>query len=89
MPNTDTPETAKCRGCRRVLIGKPYHMGGPAFIPGPKHEQAKVNFYGGYVCSQDCDRRASLELEGTMPGHPYDQRTLNGPAAEHLRRNWA
>jgi hypothetical protein len=81
-------DTAVCRGCRRVLSGKPYHMGGDAYVPGPKLERAKVNFYGGYVCSPDCDRRASLELERTMPGHSWDQARLSGPAATHFERNW-
>lgn len=82
-------EPAKCRGCGRVLIGKPYYMGGPAFIPGPKHEQAKVNHYGGYVCSEACDRRASLELEQSMPGHHWSQSRLSVFAADSLRQNWS
>lgn len=82
-------ETAKCRGCGRVLLGKPYYMGGAAFIPGPKREQAKINFYGGFVCSEACDRRASLELERTMPGHGFDQTRLSSFAADSLRRNWS
>lgn len=84
----EATESAKCRGCGRKLIGKPYHMGGGAYLPGPKMEPARVNFYGGYVCSEDCDRRASLALERTMPGHSWDQARLTGPAADSLRRNW-
>jgi hypothetical protein len=30
-------------------------------------ERAKVNFYGGYVCSDICDKRASYDLEESMP----------------------
>lgn len=82
-------EPATCRGCGKVLIGKPYHMGGSAYLPGSKMEPARVNFYGGFVCSENCDRRASLELERTMPGHSYDQSRLSSFAADSLRRNWA
>jgi hypothetical protein len=84
----DTTPSATCRGCGRTLVGKPYYMGGSAYVPGHKLEPARVNFYGGFVCSEDCDRSASLELERTMPGHGWDQARLTGPAADHLRRNW-
>lgn len=79
--------TATCRGCGRKLIGKPYYMGGGAILPGPKMEPARVNVYGGYVCSEDCDRRASLDMEQSMPGHGGQTR-LSSYAAESLRKNW-
>ena len=58
---------AVCRCCGRELIGKAYQLGGSAYLPGPKMERAKVNFYGGYVCSDICDKRASYDLEESMP----------------------
>lgn len=87
MGTIETEESATCRGCGRVLIGKPYYMGGPAYVPGPKREAAKVNFYGGFVCSENCDRRASLALEQTMPGHGGQQR-LGQLAQASLTANW-
>lgn len=81
-------ETAVCRGCRKVLRGKPYHMGGSAYDP-RTGERCRVNFYGGFVCSEDCDRRASLALEQTMPGHGYTQTSIGCYAAESLKQNWS
>lgn len=86
-------EQATCRGCGRLLDGEAYCYGGRAFIPlaagerGPRKE-AKANFYGGFVCTQGCDHRASLELERSMPGHDGRQMRLNDPAQRHLERNW-
>lgn len=80
-------EQAKCRHCRKPLLGKPYYMGGPAFIP-ETNEQAKVNYYGGFVCSQRCDYNASLSLEQSMPGHGSEQKTLGTFAATHHKNNW-
>jgi hypothetical protein len=78
---------AVCRGCNKTLDGKPYYMGHPAYHPVTK-EQCKVNFYGGFVCSESCDRNASLELERTMPGHTGAQSSLSSPAQDHLKKNW-
>lgn len=66
-------EVATCRGCGKELKGKPYYMGGTAYHP-RTNERCKVNFYGGFVCSDKCDKRASYELEASMPGNrmpPY------------------
>lgn len=79
-------ETAVCRGCGKKLNGKPYYMGGAAYHPETK-EQCPVNQYGGYVCSYNCDKRASEELEGTMPGHSRGSR-LSVYAHQSLSRNW-
>lgn len=86
-------ERATCRGCNRVLIGRNYFFGGQAYIPranGAAGENARVNYFGGWVCSRECDYRSSLELEGSMPGH-QGQRTLspNSPAARSIERNWS
>lgn len=89
-----TDDTPVCRGCGRHLEGSPYFKGGRAFVPAPegapswKREPAKKNHFGGWVCSYDCDRRASLEQERSMPGHDWEQRTLSCYAADALRRNW-
>jgi hypothetical protein len=80
-------EKATCRGCGKVLKGKPYYMGGGAYDL-KTGVQCKVNFYGGYVCSKDCDISASLELERTMPGHSYSQTSLSSSALRSLKNNW-
>lgn len=73
---------AKCRGCGMVGSGLNYCLGGLAFDP-RDGEQWKSNFYGGYVCGEGCDYRASLALEQTMPGH-YGQKTgLSMQALSH------
>lgn len=62
-------ETAVCRGCGRELDGKPYHMGGSAYVPGTKTRsrphgvRALSHFYGGYVCSPGCNRRVFSEMQ--------------------------
>lgn len=80
-------EHAVCRGCGMVLRGKPYGAGGAAYHP-QTGERCPANFYGGYVCSEACDRCASLELERSMPGHGPGQQTLGCYAQDRLRRNW-
>lgn len=81
-------ETAECRGCRQTLRGRPYWYGESAYHP-ITGKRAKINHYGGFVCSESCDRRASLELESDMPGHSYGQTRLSCYAADSLSRNWA
>jgi hypothetical protein len=80
-------EVAICRGCGKPLIGKPYYMGGHAYIPGTM-ERAKVNFYGGFVCSKTCDINAALELERSMPGHGASQKSPLGATMRHINSNW-
>lgn len=77
-------DKAYCRGCNRTLDGDDYCYGGRAYIPhenpnktGPRNE-AKSCHYGGFVCSERCDRRACLDLEQTMPGHSIRQVRLVG-----------
>lgn len=79
--------TAVCRGCNRPLRGRPYHLGGAAYHP-ETGERCPSNFYGGFVCSETCDRRASLELDQTMPGH-QGQTKISSYAEERVRRSWA
>jgi hypothetical protein len=87
-----TEETAVCRGCGKQLVGPPYYMGkraGQSVYDPVTKEDAKVNFYGGYVCSEACDYRASLELEQSMPGHGYSQKSISGTTLAHHKQNWA
>lgn len=87
MSNT---ETAACRGCGKELNGPPYYKGRLAgqlvYDPVTKQE-AKINYYGGYVCSEACDYNASLELERSMPGH-IGQKRVGQEAERHIRNNW-
>lgn len=80
-------ETATCRGCGKTLLGNPYHMGGSAYDPVTR-ERARVNHYGGYVCSRSCDHRSSLRLEQSMPGHDSSQSRLGCFAQESFESNW-
>ena len=80
-------EVATCRGCGRVLRGKPYWAGGSAFVR-ETNEQAKVNHYGGYVCSRTCDFNAALHLEQTMPGHGIRQTRPLCYSGGELDRKW-
>ena len=78
--------TAECRGCGKVLRGTPYEYGGDAYDY-ETGEKAKVNHYGGYVCSESCDRKASINLESSMPGgKPF--RSLSQYAKDSIRANW-
>ena len=61
MHSSDTQ--AVCRGCGKVLRGKPYQYGGQAYII-ETGEAAKRNHYGGWVCSRDCDYKAAMEEMG-------------------------
>lgn len=85
--NEELPVKAVCRGCGKLLNGKPYYMGESAYDPITK-ERCKVNFYGGFVCSSVCDKEASLELERTMPGHTASQSSLSSSAHNHWVNNW-
>lgn len=84
---SEADEVAECRGCRCELRGKPYYMGGSAYRL-DNGKQAKVNHYGGFVCSPECDFRASLQLEQTMPGHDAQQHSLGCYARAAYERNW-
>jgi hypothetical protein len=84
MSNQDK---ATCRGCGKELIGKPYYMGGGAYMP-KTMEPCKVNFYGGYVCSEACDFNTSLAHERTMPGHTHSQASLSSFAQQDYNKNW-
>ncbi len=79
---------AVCRGCGLALKGKPYHEGGGAYHP-RTDERCKHNFYGGYVCSAQCDFRVSLTQEQSMPGHDHSQTRLSVFAQQSYNDNWS
>ena len=79
-------EVVQCRGCRRVLEGKPYYLGGRAYMP-ETGEEAKVNFYGGFVCSESCDRRTCIEMESNFPGAGIATRPGQLSGAK-IKSNW-
>lgn len=81
---TDTQ--AVCRGCGKHLNGSPYHKGGSAYNP-DTGDRVPSNHYGGWVCSESCDRRASMELESSFPGAGRSEH-LSCHAAAKLRDNW-
>lgn len=79
---------AECRGCGKSLRGKPYYMGGSAYLPlSEGGGQAKTNHYGGFVCSYSCDYRAALKLEASMPGHMGQER-LSTPLSTQIYDRW-
>ena len=82
-----TDKTAECRGCWRELDGEPYYKGGQAYHPITK-KRCPVNHYGGFVCSENCDFRASLRLEESMPGCTGQTR-LSPYAQQSLKDNWS
>ena len=51
----ETKQTAVCRGCGLRLLGKPYRFGGAAYHP-QTNEQCVVSYWGGFVCSDACER---------------------------------
>lgn len=79
---------AECRGCGKKLKGSPYYAGGTAFDP-DTGVYAKVCFYGGWVCSRDCDVRACLALERTMPGYSGNKKSPSMPAQAQISKNWS
>lgn len=79
-------EVACCRGCGKVLDGKAYCFGGSAYDPVTR-KAAKVNTYGGYVCSRSCDQKASLWQEQSMPGNGRQVR-LSSQTALEIKRRW-
>lgn len=84
----DAYQGAKCRKCGKQLRGKPYHMGGGALLPlEDGGGRAKVNHYGGYVCSYRCDYGAALDLEQSMPGH-MGQTRLSPPLSTKIFDRW-
>jgi hypothetical protein len=71
-----------------VLRGKPFYMGGDAYRP-DTGERCRKNHYGGYVCSEACDRGSSQRLEDSMPGAGRAGGRLSDFARQSLNRNWS
>ena len=82
---TDTQ--AVCRGCGKLLDGSPYWKGGTAYDPVTR-KSAKANHFGGWVCSESCDRRAHLEQERSMPGGPGPD-SLDPNTRRRIEAKWA
>lgn len=78
---------AKCRGCRRELVGKPYYTGGRAYHPDTK-ESVPTNFYGGFVCSEQCDINVCIDMSSNMPG-AGKARFLNSAESQSVNDNWS
>jgi len=90
MSEVRSEEYATCRGCGMQLDGKPYYMGGRAYVPeapGQKRREAKVNHYGGFVCSHACDYRASVRQVQSMPGCA-GATTPDCYAKQRIQANW-
>ena len=79
-------ETAKCRHCRKTLVGKSYHLGGSAY-DSETGERARVNYFGGYVCSRQCDEAECLRMLSSMPGAGPATR-LDSLTRESVDGNW-
>lgn len=77
-------ETTECRGCGTILNGKPYWKGYSYVYHPITKQQAKSNYYGGYVCSYACDYSVCLEMQNSMPGGGYIENLVH---PEYLR-NW-
>lgn len=78
---------AVCRGCGLELKGEAYHRGGSASHP-VTGKRCLTNHFGGYVCSEQCDRKVHLGLEESMPGHA-GQRSLDRRTSQQIAEKWA
>lgn len=79
-------ETAVCRGCGRKLIGKPFYRGGGARHP-KTGERCPSNYFGGYVCSETCDRKVLFDMHSSFPGAGVCK-TLPSEAEQSLIDHW-
>jgi hypothetical protein len=79
-------EETNCRYCGRSIIEKTNGAHRYAYI-GNSKELAKWNYYGGWVCTQYCDRNACLEMESSFPGAGRAT-TLSSGAASQVKINW-
>lgn len=87
MRETTTIDKATCRGCGLELIGKPFHLSdGTAYTPRTM-KRCPVNHYGGFVCSEQCDREVSAGMLRSMPGCG-DATGLDCYARKSLADNW-
>lgn len=65
--SAEEKDVATCRGCRRQLKGHDYRYGGSAYHP-ETGKRCPSNHFGGFVCSESCDRRVILSMLSSMPG---------------------
>ena len=80
-------EKAGCRNCGKIFIGKPYYKGGHAYDP-KTMERMPANFYGGFVCSRNCDVKVCLNMSSSMPGAGKAY-FLNSLERQHVEHNWS
>ena len=83
---TAAKEPARCRHCGKLLRGTAYMYGGHAYHP-DTGKQCPVNYYGGYVCSEHCDRQALFAMESSFPG-AGPCKSLTQGAQRKLTENW-
>lgn len=85
-------ETDECRYCKLILIGKPYYLGGVCAYfreySNNKRYEAKINWYGGFVCSRTCDEKACLAMQSSFPGVGLAT-IIDSNARRHIESNWA
>lgn len=71
-----------CRGCDRQM--ETTSEGTPLAQDG---NRAPRNYFGGYVCSHQCDRNACLRMLSSMPGAGLAKHLDSGTRAS-VESNW-
>ncbi len=79
-------DVATCRNCGMKLVGRDYCYGGSAYHP-VTGAQCPTNHYGGFVCSEVCDRAVCFSVENSMPGAGVS-RFLDSASERSVRANW-
>ena len=51
-----------------ILKGEPYHKGGRAYHPDGSG-QCNVSYWGGFVCSDQCERDADQRMKRSIDEH--------------------
>ena len=69
-----------------VLKGIDYCYGGSAYHP-HTGKRVPINHFGGFVCSERCDRSACLRMLSSMPGAGSVQ-TLDSICSRSVQSNW-
>lgn len=73
----------QCRNCRKEI-----HESHTAYAYDPVTKKpAKWNFYGGWVCSEQCDKQACLDMESSFPGAGRAT-SLSSCAKQQVDKNW-
>ena len=82
MENSKKP-TFRCRNCKIELKGS-----GPHYLVHPRTgERCRENFFGGAVCSKECDIEAVRAMELSMPGGGYS-RNISLNRQQEINRKW-